>query len=116
LCADPVPRVRVPTPSAGDVALALAAVSVQEEIAILVNSHDDMTESSNIGHATENVPHVLPSPADRIAGVGMPTEASPNILFSLATTQRPVSLRRGQPIASTESSHFGSLNRVLPVS
>jgi hypothetical protein len=81
---DAIAGPRLPTQGARYIALTLAGVPVPEEIAILVNGHDDMTESSEIGHASENMSHVLPAVPDRVSRVGVPAEGSRRVMLALA--------------------------------
>ena len=74
----------MPILRARGVILAVAAVSVPQEITILRNSVDDVANTSEIGHVTENMLHVLPPVSDLVSRVVMPAEGSRRIVLTIA--------------------------------
>src|SRR3954453_8602417 len=97
LRSDLASRPRVPAERTADVALALARVAVPEQIPGLINGHDDVRKSADIGDSAEDMLQPLPAIADRIARVRMPAGAAGQVRLAAAEVAVPeqVAILRG---------------------
>src|SRR5262245_18172465 len=74
----------IPPERPADVALALPRVAVPPKVAVLINRQNDMRESANIGNTPEQMLHVLPSIADRVARVWVPAKGAGCVALTAA--------------------------------